>query len=242
MNLMEYSFWIVMGCVLGIAVLSVVIQKTFKNKNMKFSTYQNSAGKNGAEVANDILRKYNINNVMIVAGKEGQDHYNPKTNTVSLSPSVYNSSSISAAAIAAHEVGHVIQWAKQEKKIKVRDALVKPVQAISKIGNLLIMMSFFLVLFTLGSTSNDVFIWMGIGAVAVYGATGIFQFATLPVEFDASKKAMKELKELNIVQTREEEKGAKSLLNSAALTYVFAFLASIIMFTLFLLMLLASRR
>ncbi len=228
--------WIFLG-VIGLSILMIGVQKAFQKKNLEFSMKQVSSQKTGYQTAMEILQANGINNVSIVSGKEGQDHFNPKTMTISLSPSLYGSASLSAVTIAAHEACHAIQWHKGEVKIKIRDGLVEPVQAIAKVGNAVLMVGFFsMFIFSFAAASS----WIIIAGLSIYGATGLFTFATLPVEFDASRKAIKQLEGLHIVDPSEID-DSKKLLRSAAMTYVMAFLVSAVMFTFYLLMLLGGR-
>lgn len=237
----EIMLYVFLGTI-AIALVMAFVQQGFKQKSLNFAKQEVSSQKTGYQVALDILNANNILNVQVVAGIEGKDHFNPRTNVISLSPSVYGSASLTAATIAAHEVGHAIQWNKKELKIKFRDALSAPVQAATKVGNAVMMIGFFMWMFTWGTSSLEVVSsWIVFSGLVIYGATGLFQLITLPVEFDASKKAIKQLATLNIIN--ESEKGnAKSLLNSAAMTYVVAFMASALMFAFYLLLMLRSRR
>ena len=154
---------------------------------------------------------------------------------------VYNSSSVSAMAIAAHECGHAIQWHKKSVLIRVRDAMVAPVGVATKIGQA--MFSMFLLVILIFSTGG-VFIWFTLAGLILYMATGLFQLVTLPVEFDASRRAKNELTELGYLSTENDIKGTKGVLNAAAMTYVVAFLMTatiLLMFIVRFLMILRSR-
>ncbi len=242
-NIETISF-ILFIAIIGLMIMTFVIQSRFRKINLNFSSISNSHGKTGAEVAREILRRNNISNVqVIISSREGTDHYNPRTNQIMLSPSVYNSKSISAAAIAAHEVGHAIQWGKQEVGIKFRDSLAKPVGIISQIGNSIMSMGFFFLIISFSSSADSIYgAWFLMGGVMAYGATTLFHFATLPVEFGASRKAKKQLDELGYLKSNDEVEGTKKVLNAAAMTYVIAALTSLAMLLLFILKILARRR
>ncbi len=231
-------FWITFGVIIGIMILTFVIQSNFKKHNLKYSTIANSYNKTGAEIAREILHKNNINNVQVVmASNEGTDHYNPRTNVINLSPSVYNSKSISASAIASHEAGHAIQWGKRELGIRVRDSLAAPVGVATQFANILFMFGFFALLFG-GVVAT---FYLTIAGVIFFGASAIFQFVTLPVEFGASRKAQKELSELGYLNTEVEIEGTKKLLRSAAMTYVIAFLMSFAFLMIYILRIISRR-
>lgn len=221
-------FFITFGAILLIAILTIFIQNRFKKINMQYTQTPNTHGKTGKQVAEEILAKNNITNVMVLPGTaEGQDHYNPSKNQIVLSPSNYNSRSVSAAAVAAHEAGHAIQWARQEFGIKFRDTLAKPVQAVTAFSQIIFGMAFLLIFFAPYGA-----IWFSIAAFAMFGAAAIFQLATLPVEFGASKKALRQLDELGYLANEQDKEGTKKVLRSAASTYVVATLTALIMFAL----------
>ncbi len=229
-----------LGLLIGfivVAILTIVIQKRFQEKNQQYALKQSSTQKTGAEVARMILEKNNITNVRVVAGQEGQDHFNPQTNTVSLSPSVYNSSSVSAMAIAAHECGHAMQHAKGEMMVSVRTSMAPAVAITTQIGSTMFQIGFLMWIF-----GGAVFGWFTLAGLIVYGAMGIFQLITLPVEFGASRKAKKELAELNLMVTDNDKIGTKGVLNAAAMTYVIAFLSTAILLAIFLLRFIAMTR
>lgn len=226
--------WILFGIFILIIVMAFVtvsVQKTFQEKNQKYALKQSSTQKTGAQVALEILAANGITDVQVIVGKEGQDHFNPQTKVVSLSPSTYNSSSVSAMAIAAHEVGHAIQWHKKSFMIKVRNVLTTPVQIATGVGQMFFSLGlFYILLFGFGAWIFAI----TIGGIILYGAMAIFQLITLPIEFDASKRAMKQMKELGIINGVDEEKGAKGVLNAAAMTYVVAFITTLLTFAFFL--------
>ncbi len=228
--------FILLIAMLVVAVMTVSVQKAFMQKNQQFALKQTSAQKTGAQVANEILAKNGITNVKVVSGVEGQDHFNPQTNTISLSPSTYNSSSVSAMAIAAHEVGHAIQWHKKSIMVRVRNILQTPVQIAAGVGQMMFAMGGIIMMFIMGF-SMWVF-WITIAGVITYAAMGIFQLVTLPLEFDASRRAMKNLTEMGFIQTEDERTGAKGVLRAAAMTYVIAFIATLITLAFFLIRLL----
>ncbi len=228
--------WILIFAMLFVAVLTTVVHKKFMEKNQTYALKQTSNQKTGAQVANEILAKNGITDVRVVSGVEGQDHFNPHTKTISLSPSTYNSSSVSAMAIAAHEVGHAIQWHKKSVLVRVRGVLTTPVQIVAGVGQMMFAMGGILMMLLAGITFW-VF-WITVAGLITYAAMGIFQLVTLPLEFDASRRAMKNLTEMGLIQTQEEKQGAKGVLRAAAMTYVIAFVATMITLAFFLIRLL----
>jgi Zn-dependent membrane protease YugP len=168
----------------------------------------------GAQVAKTILQRMGIHDVT-VEQVEGQltDHYDPSAKAVRLSESVYASSSLAAAAIAAHECGHVLQDVRGYQFMNIRASLVPVANIGANFGPLMVMAGLFLT--SLGSLST---VFINIGIILFAGAI-LFHIVTLPVEFDASSRALRLIDELGILQG-DENRGARSVLNAAAWTYV----------------------
>jgi Zn-dependent membrane protease YugP len=168
-------------------------------------------GMTGAEVAQTILRRMGVNNVTVepVQG-ELTDHYDPSAKAVRLSESIFASDSLAAAAVAAHECGHVLQDVQGYKPMNVRAALVPAANLGSNLGPMLVIAGLFL------GAAGGIFINIGI---ALFVAVILFHVVTLPVEFDASSRALKLIDEYGILQG-EENQAARSVLNAAAFTYV----------------------
>ena len=180
----------------------------------KYAEIQSSLGMTGAQVAKTILQRMGIHDVTIEQ-VEGQltDHYDPSAQAVRLSESVYASSSLAAAAIAAHECGHVLQDERGYQFMNIRASLVPVANIGANFGPLIVMAGLFLT--SLGSLST---VFINIGIILFAGAI-LFHIVTLPVEFDASSRALRLIDELGILQG-EESGGARSVLNAAAWTYV----------------------
>ena len=180
-----------------------------------------------------MLRYYGINDVQVVMGQGYlSDHYNPANKTVALSPDVYSGRSIASAAVAAHECGHAVQHAKAYSMLQLRSKLVPVVQFSANIQQFLFMG----VMFGIGSAMGGTLMMI---LVFTFGATALFSLVTLPVEFDASNRALAWLDESGYLQGAEHD-GAKDALWWAAMTYVAAALSSLIMFLYFLLRFLGS--
>ena len=175
----------------------------------KFSRVRTFTGVTGAEVARRILDINGLNNVKVemVSGFLS-DHYDPRTRTLRLSQNVYQSNSVAAAGIAAHESGHAIQHAQAYAPLQIRSAIVPTVQIGSWLGPIIFMAGLFL----LGNTVA----WIGLG---LFAATAVFALVTLPVEFDASNRAKAILSTSGMVYNTEME-GVNRVLDAAALTYV----------------------
>lgn len=222
-----------MGYMIIVGIFTLVgwgVSSRLKSKFNKYARIPNTSGLTGQQVGMEMMKHYNISGVKIVEGKGMlTDHYNPRTKTVSLSPEVYHGKSIASAAVAAHEVGHVVQHATAYNFLTMRSSLVPVVQFSSRIQQFLFM-GF---LFGIGSGIGGNWIMMVLAAT--FGVTALFSFITLPVEFDASKRALVWLDNTGITQGAEYE-GAKDALWWAAMTYVAQALSALVMFLYFLMM------
>jgi Zn-dependent membrane protease YugP len=195
-----------------------------KSNFKKYSKVRSSRGITGAEAAAELLRTASIDDVKIVrtAGKLS-DHYNPINKTLALSESVYDSSSIAAIGVATHEAGHAIQHAKHYGPLWVRSMLVPTANIGSSIGYFVMLIGLFM------SSTNMVLV----GAV-LFSMVLLFQIVTLPVEFDATRRAKALVIEHGIILPQERE-GVDRVLNAAALTYVAAAVSTLLTLLYFLL-------
>jgi Zn-dependent membrane protease YugP len=195
-------------------ILMFWAQHRVKATYEKYAEIQSSLGMTGAQVAKTILQRMGIHDVT-VEQVEGQltDHYDPSAKAVRLSESVYASSSLAAAAIAAHECGHVLQDVRGYQFMNIRASLVPVANIGANFGPLMVMAGLFLT--SLGSLST---VFINIGIILFAGAI-LFHLVTLPVEFDASSRALRLINDLGILQG-DENRGARSVLNAAAWTYV----------------------
>lgn len=201
---------------IGIAVVSYIIQA---NLNSKFSQYSKMPiGMTGRDIAIKMLHDNGIYDVKVVS-TPGRltDHYNPADKTVNLSQNVYNSASIAAAAVAAHECGHAVQHARAYAPLKMRSALVPVVSFASS------MMSWILLI---GILTVETFPQLLLAGIILFASTTIFSFVTLPVEIDASRRALAWLQSSGITNSGNH-KYASSALRSAAYTYVIAAISSL---------------
>ncbi|NDV59617.1 zinc metallopeptidase [Bacteroides sp. 519] len=209
------SVWIIF---IGIAVASFLVQLNLQNKFKKYSKVPVSNGMTGRDVAMKMLRDNGIYDVQVIS-TSGQltDHYNPQNKTVNLSDGVYNSNSIMAAAVAAHECGHAVQHARAYAPLKMRSALVPFVSYASQY------MSWVLLAGIIFLESFPQLLLVGI---ILYASTTLFSFITLPVEINASKRALVWLNGAGISDSRNHAQ-AEDALRSAAYTYVVAALGSL---------------
>ncbi|HHH52632.1 MAG TPA: zinc metallopeptidase, partial [Bacteroidetes bacterium] len=203
------------------SIIGMIVSNLLKSKFNKYSRIPISAGLSGAEVAKNMLSYYGIHDVKIqVAHGILTDHYNPLNKTVNLSADVYNGRSIASAAVAAHECGHAVQHATKYPFLQLRSGIV-PIVKIASIAQQYLLFVAFITLNTMPQI-----MWI---TVIAFGITTLFSFLTLPVEFDASNRALKWLKSSGIA-VGEEYQGAKDALKWAAMTYVVAALSALVMF------------
>lgn len=200
----------------------------------KYNTVRSRTGLTGAQVAERVLHHHGIYNVRIerVSGNLS-DHYDPKANVIRLSDSTYNSTSIAAAGVAAHEAGHAVQYAQNYAPIKARASIVNVCRFGTPLAFVFLLLSFFV---SYEASGTLILI-----AVALYSLATVFQLITLPVEFDASRRAMVSL-EATGLYGQDELKGASKVLRAAALTYVAALISSILSLLRFVLIATGGRR
>ena len=206
--------------IIAVAVVGMIVQFRLKSVFNKYSKVFISNGMTGAEIAEKMLRDHNIHNVRVThVGGQLTDHYNPATLTVNLSDAVYSSRSIAAAAVACHECGHAIQHAEGYAPIKLRSALVPVVNFSASIAQWVIILG----LVMMGMSGSATVCWIGVGLVAM---SALFSIVTLPVEYNASDRALEWLQSTRTLQADEMD-GAKISLRWAARTYLVAALSAI---------------
>ncbi|MFT4094945.1 MAG: zinc metallopeptidase [Niabella sp.] len=200
--------------------ISMLVSMVLKSKFKKYSQVPLANGMSGREVAEKMLRENGIYDVQVISTPGFlTDHYNPATKTVNLSPDVYDGRSISSAAVAAHECGHAVQHAAAYAPLEMRSKLVPAVQFSSMIVNWVLLIGV-----VLAASGKPTLLLIGILLMAV---TVLFSLVTLPVEFDASKRALAWLQHTNVTNGNEYPK-AKDALKWAATTYVVAALAAVV--------------
>ena len=221
-------YWILF---LGVALASWIVSTSLKRKFERYS--KENLPLTGRDVAEKMLRDHGINDVQITCIK-GQltDHYNPATKTVNLSEEVYHGANVAAAAVAAHECGHAVQHAVAYAPLKMRSALVPVVSFASN------WMTWILLA---GMLTINTFPQLMMIGIALFAMTTLFSFITLPVEVNASQRAVQWLREAGITDNHTTEM-ASDALHSAAYTYVVAALSSLATLIYYILILLGGRR
>lgn len=206
--------------IIVIGIVGFVVQARLQSVFKKYSRVPFPGGLTGAQVAEKMLRDNNIHNVKVthVAGNL-TDHFNPQTMTVNLSDSVYSSSSVAAAAVAAHECGHAVQHARGYAPLALRSQLVPIVQFASSAATWVIILG----LVILATTQNELLCWIGVGMIAV---SALFSIVTLPVEYNASARALEWLETSRTMQGTQLVQ-ARQALSWAARTYLVAALSAI---------------
>lgn len=205
-----------------IAIISFGVQWKFKNKFKKYSETPLMSGMSGKDIALKMLHDNGIFDVQVLSAQGRlSDHYNPADRTVNLSPEVYEGRSVAAAAVAAHECGHAVQHAKAYSWLTLRSAVVPLVSVASNLTSVVLMIGVFMYF----ASGNILLLGIGVAALAI---TTLFAFITLPVEFDASKRALAWL-DMNpsVMGDSIEHRGAKDALKWAAMTYVVAALSAL---------------
>lgn len=203
---------IVLPCLLLAALASASVNSTFKRYSKQYSV----RGITGAQAAERVLRRHGVSNVRIErTGGNLTDHYDPKANVIRLSDSVYASTSTAAIGVACHEAGHAVQYAQSYGPIKLRAAIIPVTNIGSRLAMPLILLG---ILFSALGNASYTLVYAGI---ACFSLSLVFQLITLPVEFNASRRAMVAMEEAELL-TNEELRGARKTLTAAAMTYVAA--------------------
>ena len=199
--------------------LSLWAQSQVQGKYRHYANVETENRISGYQIARKILDSNGLQDVEVQVSQKGllSDHYDPKTNTVNLSPKVYNDSTVASVAIAAHEVGHAIQYADHYSWIGLRNLLL-PAAIVSGYAAWGVIMLGLLV------SGLDILFWVGL---MMLGAIALFQLVTLPLEFNASSRALQILEEGNYINM-DEVADSRSMLNAAAMTYLAAFLVSLL--------------
>ncbi|RPD95824.1 zinc metallopeptidase [Aureibaculum marinum] len=231
------GFYVLIGV---ISLVSWLISNKLKSKFKYYSKVQLRNGMSGAEIATKMLADHGITNVQVIS-TPGMltDHYNPLKKTVNLSEGVYNQRNAAAAAVAAHEVGHAVQHAQAYQWLTMRSKLVPIVSITSKFSQYMVIGGIILGAATSGSTGGLGF-YIALAGLVFMALGTLFSFITLPVEYDASNRALAWLKNKNIVSP-EEYKGSEDALKWAARTYLVAALGSLAMLLYWGIRILGSR-
>ncbi|MFM2386634.1 MAG: hypothetical protein RL660_1391 [Bacteroidota bacterium] len=203
------------------ALVGMLVQGRLRSKFAQYAQMRLSAGLSGKEIAEKMLRDNGIYDVQVISTPGFlSDHYNPSNKTVNLSPDVYNGVTVSAAAVAAHECGHAVQHATQYSMLQMRSKMVPVVQIGSNLSQWVLMAG--MGLMAVGSLGKTVFL----AGIVLFALSTLFSIITLPVEYDASNRALLWLNTANITNSSEHN-GAQDALKWAARTYVVAAVSSI---------------
>ena len=227
-----YYFYDTRYLMMLIPVLLITLYAQFKVSSTfnHYSRVANSRRLTGAQAAAEVLRRHGVNDVRIERVRGSlTDHYDPRTNVIRLSESVYDSPTIAAVGVAAHEAGHAVQYAVGYAPIQLRAAIIPLTQVGSQLGVVLLIFGLLL--------SFESLFFIGI---VLFSFTTLFQLVTLPVEFNASRRAMETIRSGGLLNDQEAD-GARKVLSAAALTYVAALLMSIVQLLRYV-MLFAGRR
>lgn len=216
------TYYVLIG---AIALVSWMVSQQLKSKFKKYSEVRLRNGMSGAEIAKKMLDDYGIRDVTVVS-TPGMltDHYNPRNKTVNLSEGVYNQRNAAAAAVAAHECGHAVQHAQAYEWLTLRSQLVPIVSVTSNMSSWIIFGG--LALMAATGIAGGIGFYIAVAGLLMMGLATLFSFITLPVEYDASRRALAWLKQENMVSPQEYE-GAEDALKWAARTYVVAALSAL---------------
>jgi len=216
------TYYIIIGAV---ALVSWLVSNKLKSKFKKYSKVHLRNGMSGAEIAQKMLDDHGIRDVKVIS-TPGMltDHYNPKNKTVNLSEGVYNQRNASAAAVAAHECGHAVQHAQAYEWLTMRSKLVPVVSVTSGMSTWVVFGGIMLMAAT--GAAGGIGFYIAVAGLIMMGFATLFSFITLPVEYDASKRALVWLKQKNMV-SQEEYAGAEDALKWAARTYLVAALGAL---------------
>ena len=229
------GYYILVG---AIALVSWLVSNKLKSKFKEYSQLHLQNGMSGAEIARKMLNDNGISDVKVVqVNGKLTDHYNPKDKTVNLSEPVYSQHNAAAAAVAAHECGHAVQHAKAYAWLGMRSTLVPVVSVASKMSMFVIMGGVIL----MAIIGSGLGFWVAVAGLGLFALGTIFAFITLPVEYDASNRALAWLESSNML-TRTEHDGAKDALKWAARTYVVAAIGSLATLLYFALQIFGGRR
>ena len=227
---MSLLYWILFG---GVAILSYIVQASLQSKFAKYSRIGIANGMTGAEVAQKMLNDHGITNVKITH-VPGQltDNFNPTNMTLNLSDSVYGTCSVAAAAVAAHECGHAVQHAKGYAPLRLRSALVPVVSFASKAVTWVLLIGMLLI---------RIFPGIMLAGIILFALTALFSLVTLPVEVNASQRAVAWLQNAGITDYSNHEYACKAL-KAAAYTYVVGALSSLATLVYYILIFMGGRR
>lgn len=227
--------------VLAAIIFSLIASARVNSVFRSYSRVRNYRGLTGADAARAVLSANGVSGVRIerVSG-ELTDHYDPKNNVIRLSESVYDSATVSAVGVAAHEAGHAVQYAEDYAPIKLRAAIVPATNFASRLSMPLIFIGLILISVQSLAMFYDVFYYLALAGALCYSLCVVFQLVTLPTEFNASRRALRAIDQSGLL-SEEEQRGARKVLSAAAMTYVAALSVTLMQF-LRLLLIVGGRR
>ena len=243
---MFFEYYIIsLACMVVCAAISGIASSKLHRTYNKYDGYYTRSRMTGRDTAVRLLRANGIHNIEVgrVRGMLS-DHYHPTKKVINLSEGVYGNDSLAACAVAAHEVGHAVQKKKGYIPYKIRNGLVFITNIGSRLALPLVLLGLILDVFVMTTQNSDVGFYLAMAGVALYGLSTVFLLVTLPVEFDASRRAKKMLVAEGIL-TEEELPAAEKMLSAAAMTYVASLLTSLIYFlrfALWVMMMFGNRR
>lgn len=230
---MFYYYYIFFGLLLVCALISASVNAKLKKTYAAQREIPNASRMTGYDTAVRLLRANGVRDISVGRVKGVlSDHYHPTKKVVNLSAGVYGDASVASVAIAAHEIGHVMQKKKGYFPYKLRTVLVPITNVGSKLALPLVLVGLLLDLFVIGGQNSDLGFYLALAGVVLYGLSTMFMLVTLPVEYDASRRAKKMLAQEGIL-TEEELPYAEKMLSAAALTYVASLLTSLVYFLRF---------
>lgn len=219
----------------GIMLVSMVVQSRLKSTFQQYTAMKNSKNLTGAEVARLILDHHGLQDVAVehISGQLS-DHYDPRDRVVRLSDSNFSEKGVASLAVAAHECGHAIQHKEHYSMLVLRGKMFPAVSFSSQLAPFLLMIGLGLAVYSNSGAPSALVLLSIVAGLVLFAVTVLFHFVTLPVEFDASKRAMTILESMNLLDESEVEAG-KKVLNAAAMTYIVAALAALSQLFYFLL-------
>ena len=217
------NYYLYLIVVLGLFILSLAVQSSVSKRYKQYSKVRTASGITGAQAAKQMLlaNGVDIDIILNPSGKDLSDYYDPRSNTIHLSPSAYNNSSVAAVGVACHEAGHALQYARAYAPARVRMSIIPITKVTSYLAFPLIIIGLLL------SYMSTFFWYLAVIGVILFALTVLVQVITLPVEFDASRRAMQNIESCGILQSSEME-GVKKILTMAAMTYVVSMLSSLV--------------
>lgn len=232
MYLQDYLIFLVaiVVCMIFSGYASSKVKKAYK----KYGAVYNRTGMSGYDTATRLLRANHVNEISVSRiGGHLSDHYHPQKGVVNLSENTYDSRSVAAVAVAAHEIGHVMQKQTGYALYKIRSAIVPVVNFGSRLAMPLVLVGLLLDMFSIAAQDTNMGFYIALVGVALYGTSLLFALVTLPVELDASKRAKKMLVAEGIL-SEQELPGANEVLSAAAMTYLASLMTSLVYFLRFL--------